>query len=1037
MTTTPGSPVPAPPPRGGAPAGLTSPAPALAPPPPLMSAASVSAPNAGPMQPAGMTLGMPPGIVPSSAGPSPFALLASAAAAANAAALHPAGASPGPPQPAVSAAAPEGTPPLQPSSPSAYSTQFMAAAAAAAAAGGSPYGASPILGPTPVMHAAASPHHVHHHPHHPHAHHHHMQPHHVVAAYPQLHHVPGASGGAVAGPMRMSMHPVYLQPPPGASVMASGPPRPAPVLATIASPTPEAEPAPMPNAAGKGPAKPRKRRGAAAAEKEKAAASSALTSPEPGAASEHDHHHHHSAAAESHDDHDDHADSGNRGTGKRRAGNKRKKVNTACVYCRRSHMTCDDGRPCQRCIRRHIGHLCHDEPKTPTTTTPPGGSGLPSMASALPDAAATAMAAGMLQINPLTGPPLSYMQQNVFSSSAGDDASGTVTPTLGSPALNPTLTPQQHQHVAAAAAAAAALAGSTDPLGVAAAAAAMVANANAAAAAASLAGSPLLMAHRSESELQGTPNGHHGSLLDLPAATMTTAPTTQQQQQQATDQSQSQSQPQQQQPLGTPVEGTPPPPSHGISTTASTPVGGTAASSTAAVTSSTPFAPPPPTTTSSASAPADLAPFFWGGSNLTGLPMGGLTHLPFASELAINEFSVISDFVEHFDPMRGVHANGGHGFGGGAAAFAHQHQHQQHDAYGQPGVLQPHQDGNGGPMSPFAGPVPPGSGQLAPVMHHHPQQHAQQAMQQQPLLHDDNPQAQQQQQQQPSSSGDAGDRTAPAGDESYLLRMADPVATTIEDRLKAVINAKYEAGYLRPFNYVNGYARLQRYMEQHMSPGSRHRVLAAMARFRPSFRSVAASLTDVDLVLVEETFERLLLDYDHLFSAMGVPACLWRRTGEIYKANHQFADLVGVPLAKLKDGVTTLYELMAEDSAVNYWEKYGGIAFDPGQKAVLTSCLLEYQGSGGGEDGGEGSGKKTPIPCCFSFTIRRDKYNIPIMVVGNFLPIQPPPPPTVIGAIPTGRGGGNGGSQQPSAGNTPPPPAPAVSAPAPPGGGAR
>ncbi|KAG0023426.1 hypothetical protein BGZ80_009465 [Entomortierella chlamydospora] len=48
---------------------------------------------------------------------------------------------------------------------------------------------------------------------------------------------------------------------------------------------------------------------------------------------------------------------------KKRAGPKRRKVTHACVYCRRSHMTCDDGRPCQRCIKRNIGHLCHDEPK--------------------------------------------------------------------------------------------------------------------------------------------------------------------------------------------------------------------------------------------------------------------------------------------------------------------------------------------------------------------------------------------------------------------------------------------------------------------------------------------------------------------------------------------------------------------------------------------------------------------------------------------------------------------------------------------------
>ena len=65
---------------------------------------------------------------------------------------------------------------------------------------------------------------------------------------------------------------------------------------------------------------------------------------------------------------------------------KRRKVNHACLYCRRSHMTCDEGRPCQRwsaptfsspllvltheslsstSIKREIAHLCHDEQKPP------------------------------------------------------------------------------------------------------------------------------------------------------------------------------------------------------------------------------------------------------------------------------------------------------------------------------------------------------------------------------------------------------------------------------------------------------------------------------------------------------------------------------------------------------------------------------------------------------------------------------------------------------------------------------------------------
>ncbi|KAK9247978.1 hypothetical protein V1506DRAFT_374364 [Lipomyces tetrasporus] len=215
--------------------------------------------------------------------------------------------------------------------------------------------------------------------------------------------------------------------------------------------------------------------------------------------------------------------------------------------------------------------------------------------------------------------------------------------------------------------------------------------------------------------------------------------------------------------------------------------------------------------------------------------------------------------------------------------------------------------------------------------------------------------------------------------DKFFLTAADPAdgpEHTPEERLKQVINAKLEAGLLTPFNYVKGYARLQRYMDRHMSPASRQRILKPLSIFRPAFRAIAQTLIDVDLVLVEEAFERMLLDYDRVFTSMAIPACLWRRTGEVYRGNKEFAALVEIPVEELRDGKLAIYELLSEDSAVNYWEKYGNIAFDSGQKAVLTSCTLKSR------DG-------TRRSCCFSFTIRRDRYNIPSCIIGNFIPIHP------------------------------------------------
>ncbi|OWB63018.1 hypothetical protein B5S31_g3754 [[Candida] boidinii] len=216
-----------------------------------------------------------------------------------------------------------------------------------------------------------------------------------------------------------------------------------------------------------------------------------------------------------------------------------------------------------------------------------------------------------------------------------------------------------------------------------------------------------------------------------------------------------------------------------------------------------------------------------------------------------------------------------------------------------------------------------------------------------------------------------------AARDKFFLTAADPTTeVSPEERLKQVISAKLEAGLLKPYNYAKGYARLQTYMDNHMNASSRQRILKPLSTFRPGFRAIAKTLKDIDLILVEEAFERMLLDYDRVFTSMAIPACLWRRTGEIYRGNKEFASLVEVSIDDLKNGKLTIYELMSEESSVNFWEKYGSIAFDKTQKAVLTSCNLKSK---------DGRKKKN---CCFSFTIRRDRYNIPSCIVGNFIPIS-------------------------------------------------
>ncbi|ORY24907.1 hypothetical protein LY90DRAFT_514377 [Neocallimastix californiae] len=216
--------------------------------------------------------------------------------------------------------------------------------------------------------------------------------------------------------------------------------------------------------------------------------------------------------------------------------------------------------------------------------------------------------------------------------------------------------------------------------------------------------------------------------------------------------------------------------------------------------------------------------------------------------------------------------------------------------------------------------------------------------------------------------------------EQFFLKAADNsnLNASIEDQLVDIIKEKYKAGLLKPYNYSKGYLRLQKFLDENISIVNKQKILNAFNTFQKGFKTAATNITDWDLLSSEESFERLLLEYSHVFASVGIPSCLWRRTGEIFKANRHFAYLVGVPVEELNEGKMSIYEFMTEDFVANYWEKYSLIAFDTKQKAVITSCVLENPQS-----------FKRSIKCAFSFTVRRDKFDIPSAIIGNFMPYNP------------------------------------------------
>ena len=86
-----------------------------------------------------------------------------------------------------------------------------------------------------------------------------------------------------------------------------------------------------------------------------------------------------------------------------------------------------------------------------------------------------------------------------------------------------------------------------------------------------------------------------------------------------------------------------------------------------------------------------------------------------------------------------------------------------------------------------------------------------------------------------------------------------------------------------------------------------------------------------------------------------------------------------------------LAELLDDESVVEFYEQFSRLAFGDSRGAVMTTCkVLTYQG----EDEKEGSGglhrkngglsvKDGKVECAFCWTIKRDVFDIPMLIVGN------------------------------------------------------
>ncbi|CCX32852.1 Similar to Transcription activator of gluconeogenesis acuK; acc. no. A2QFG8 [Pyronema omphalodes CBS 100304] len=222
----------------------------------------------------------------------------------------------------------------------------------------------------------------------------------------------------------------------------------------------------------------------------------------------------------------------------------------------------------------------------------------------------------------------------------------------------------------------------------------------------------------------------------------------------------------------------------------------------------------------------------------------------------------------------------------------------------------------------------------------------------------------------------------------------------------------------QPYPYALQHHRLFHMLETRFPKPSLLRIARAMAAFRPSFIACTQTLKAEDLLFMEKCFQRTLWEYERFIQSCGTPTIVCRRTGEVVGVGKEFCMLTGwertVLLGEKRnlntnrpfikppnaapgllqpppdDGVKRpvfLAELLDDDSVLEFYEKFSQLAFGDSRGAVMTTCkVLTYQPPQ--EEGEERkppglAGKEGKVDCAFCWTIKRDVFDIPMLIVGN------------------------------------------------------
>ncbi|ODV84496.1 hypothetical protein CANARDRAFT_200640 [[Candida] arabinofermentans NRRL YB-2248] len=201
-----------------------------------------------------------------------------------------------------------------------------------------------------------------------------------------------------------------------------------------------------------------------------------------------------------------------------------------------------------------------------------------------------------------------------------------------------------------------------------------------------------------------------------------------------------------------------------------------------------------------------------------------------------------------------------------------------------------------------------------------------------------------------------------------------PTSTPTPCGLHFQIPSEIYSKIKKPFSYVKPYHDLNLYLRSRFNKSYLVSMSKSMSEYRPSFIAGMIHLTSDDMIFAEQCFQRTLLEYDNYIKISGTPTLVWRRTSQIAYVGDEFCILTGWCKKQLLEKSTFAVEIMDDKSCVEYFKLFSKIAFGDFRGATMTECTLLTP-----------NGESIRTSCIW--TLKRDVFGIPMMIIANFLPI--------------------------------------------------